>query len=381
MGNHQIQNGEAPANMSELEPRMSLKDGMRNAPSSPIFPAGSLVEDAEDAAASLPDNSSPRTITGLVARATSSSSPQLRSDSDENEEDTDEEYSGEEDSDKEDTTLDKEKSSAVEGGNLDATIPSEMNSLNPTKQPQETKADWKVNMELLDRETRFLFLIHFRHDVPDLKEEIIAKIIPGLACYSRTHINMRATIMKKCRQLRYKTVQSLVSHVKTAIHNAPPEQRSFLQGSAGMKELVEHFRTLYSPSNFFSAFPFIEHYIDIPKSFDLGKFYLEAIYTNFCARAKLHLDWASDPHRTLNSPHTRAGLVGFMEQFAMLAKFDHVTRDEFHELRGKRMNTRPDKPVEALRSLVRGIDFVSSQEAPPPSNRQLLGDGSGSVRG
>lgn len=154
--------------------------------------------------------------------------------------------------------------------------------------------------------------------------------------------------------------------MKTVIRNATPRQRSFLEGSAGIKELVEHFRLLYSPSNFFSAFPFIQHYIDIDKSCDLGKYYMGAIYTNFCARAKLHLDWASDPGRLVNSPHSRARLVDFMEQFPMLADFDHVTRDEFHELGGKKMNTRPDEPVEA---------------APLPSKRQRLGDGSGSVRG
>ena len=108
---------------------------------------------------------------------------------------------------------------------------------------------------------------------------------------------------------------------------------------------------------------------------------MQGIYTHFCARAKLHLDWASDPEGLDKSPHTRARLVEFMERFALVPDYDLLERKDFHELMGKKMNTRPDKPVEALRGLVWGIDFVSSGVAPPPSKRQCLGDGSGSVRG
>ncbi|KFZ03782.1 hypothetical protein V502_10665 [Pseudogymnoascus sp. VKM F-4520 (FW-2644)] len=235
MGNHQIQNGEAHANASELEPRMS-----------PLFPAGLSVAAAT---ASLPDTSSLKPITGSVARATSSSSPQLRGDSDDNEEDSDEE--DEEDEKDDFIIVERETShesssrssrkrrkaaatedsvalyeryvSPVKGGKLDAAIRSEMKGLYPDMQPQEIQEKWKSMMELPDRETRFMFLMYFQHHTSDLKETIIAKIIPGLACYTRTHASMRASIMQKWKQMRYKTLKSSLSHVRSAVHDTPQE--------------------------------------------------------------------------------------------------------------------------------------------------------------
>ncbi|OBT86230.1 hypothetical protein VE02_05856 [Pseudogymnoascus sp. 03VT05] len=80
------QNGKAPANASESEPRMSTRNRKRKVPSSAFPPAGSSVTAA---AATFPGASSPRTLTRLVTRANSSS--WLRDGFDEDEGDVDEE--------------------------------------------------------------------------------------------------------------------------------------------------------------------------------------------------------------------------------------------------------------------------------------------------
>ncbi|KFZ03783.1 hypothetical protein V502_10666 [Pseudogymnoascus sp. VKM F-4520 (FW-2644)] len=109
---------------------------------------------------------------------------------------------------------------------------------------------------------------------------------------------------------------------------------------------------------------------------------MQGIYTHFCARAKLHLDWASDPDGLDKSPHTRARLVEFMERFALVPDYDLLERKDFHELTGKKINTRPDKPVEAAYDLVRGTDFFLGRVASPPvSKRQRLDHEPGSASG
>jgi hypothetical protein len=164
--------------------------------------------------------------------------------------------------------------------------------------------------------------------------------------------------------------------VKTALRDTP----DLLEDCLSMEDLVGHFQDLYTPENFLQAFGFIHHYIDIKKSTDLGRFYLEEIYTHYCAKAKLFLDWQSDPEREVESPYTKERLVEFTESFPMIADFDRLERADFHELTTKRIHNRPDKPVEA-HGLVRGTDFFLSREAPPPSKRQRLGLRSGSVCG
>ncbi|KFY72616.1 hypothetical protein V499_07259 [Pseudogymnoascus sp. VKM F-103] len=67
---------------------------------------------------------------------------------------------------------------AVVGGTLDAAIRSEMRNAYPDVQQHEIEAKWKGMMEILDRETRYVFLMNFQHCVPGLKEGLIAKIAP-----------------------------------------------------------------------------------------------------------------------------------------------------------------------------------------------------------
>lgn len=166
---------------------------------------------------------------------------------------------------------------AVVGGKLDAAIRSEMRNAYPDVQQHEIEAKWKVMMEILDCEIRYMFLLNFQHAVPGLKEGIIAKIAPDLPWFSRTYASLRASTMDKSKQMRYNMLKSLqVSyttlipthllmspqlHVETAVCDAP----DVLQGCLSVKALVGHFRELYTPENFLQAFGFIQHYIDIKK--------------------------------------------------------------------------------------------------------------------
>ncbi|OBT75172.1 hypothetical protein VF21_05507 [Pseudogymnoascus sp. 05NY08] len=233
---------------------------------------------------------------------------------------------------------------AVVGGKLDAAIRSEMRNAYPDMQAHEIEAKWKGMMEMLDCETRYVFLMHSQHSVPGLKEGIIAKIAPDLPWYSRTHTSLRTSIMEKSKSMRYNMLKSLQLHVEAA------------------------------------TFGFMHHYVDITKSTDLGRFYMEEVYSHYCAKTKLFLDWQSDPEREVESPYTKARLVEFTELFPTIADFDRLERNDFHGLTTERIRNRPDKPVEA-HGLVRGRDYFLSREAPPPSKRQRLGLGSGSVCG
>lgn len=106
---------------------------------------------------------------------------------------------------------------AVVGGKLDAAIRSEMKDAYPNVQPRKIEGKWKGMMEMLDRETRYLFLMHFHHSVPGLKEGVIAKIAPNLPWYSRTHASLRASIMEKSKSMRYSMLKSLQVSYTTLI--------------------------------------------------------------------------------------------------------------------------------------------------------------------
>ncbi|KFZ11333.1 hypothetical protein V501_04822 [Pseudogymnoascus sp. VKM F-4519 (FW-2642)] len=395
----------APASVAESELRTSTRNRKRSVHS----PRPSLARSSVSAAAASFRDTSPSTMRGSMARL-KAFAPRRGEyfDEDEDERDVDEEdgeyeeedgeYEVEDDSIyvKEETmqkrssistmkrrqeaaaavgfTLYDKGAGAVVGGKLDAAIRSEMRNAYPDVQQHEIEAKWKGMMEILDREIRYVFLLNFQHAVPGLKEGIIAKIAPDFPWCSRTHASLRASIMDKSKQMRYNVLKSLQLHVKTAVQDAP----DLLEGCLSMEDLVEHFQRLYTPENFLQAFGFIQHYIDIKISTDLGQYYMEEVYSHYCAKTELFLDWESDPEREAESPYNKARLVEFMEQFPTVANFDRLERDDFHELTIKRIRNRPDKPVEP-HGLVRGTDFFPSREAPPPSKRQRLSLRSGSA--
>ncbi|OBT52062.1 hypothetical protein VE04_08912 [Pseudogymnoascus sp. 24MN13] len=236
---------------------------------------------------------------------------------------------------------------AVVEGKLDAAIRSEMRNAYPDVQQHEIEAKWKVMMEILDCEIRYMFLLNFQHAVPGLKEGIIAKIAPDLPWFSRTYASLRASIMDKSKQMRYNMLKSLQLHVETAVCDAP----DVLQGCLSMKALVGHFRELYTPENFLQAFGFIQHYINIKKSTAATW----RKYTRFTVR-KPNSSWTGSP-----IPNAKPK-AQFMEQFPTVANFDRLERDDFHELTTKRIRNPPDKPVEP-HGLVRGTDFFLGRDA------------------
>ncbi|KFY07776.1 hypothetical protein V492_06834 [Pseudogymnoascus sp. VKM F-4246] len=255
-------------------------------------------------------------------------------------------------------TLD-DKDTGITRGKLDSAIRSEIKNMYPHKSPHEIEAEWKSMVKLLDRETRFMFLMHFQHNIPDLKEAIIKNITPGFPPYSRTYASLRGSIMAKCRRMRYETIQSLCSHVKAAV-----QEDGQLKDCTEMRALVQYFLGCFSVDNFFKAFGFINHHLDIIRSGGLGQYYLKGIYSHFCARAKLFLDWESAPVRNFGSPYVKARLVKFMEMYPTTPEFVHLAREDFHE----RVVNRADTSVET-RSLTRDVDYFPALEAPPPSRR------------
>lgn len=114
-------------------------------------------------------------------------------------------------------TLYDKGAGAVVGGKLDAAIRCEMRDTYPDVQPREIEGKWKGMMEVLDRETRYVFLMNFQHSVPGLKEGIIAKIAPDLPWYSRTHASLRASVMEKSKSMRYNMLKSLQVSYATLI--------------------------------------------------------------------------------------------------------------------------------------------------------------------
>lgn len=137
--------------------------------------------------------------------------------------------------------------------------------------------------------------------------------------------------------------------MKTAIQDAS----DLLEVYLSMEDLVAHFQELYTPENFLEAFGFIHHYIDIKKSTDFGRFYLEEVYTHYCAKTKLFLDWQSDPERGVESPYTKTRLVEFMERFPTIADFARLERAEFHEVTTKRIaRTNQSRPTVSFAVLI-----------------------------
>ncbi|OAF54238.1 hypothetical protein VC83_09499 [Pseudogymnoascus destructans] len=116
---------------------------------------------------------------------------------------------------------------------------------------------------------------------------------------------------------------------------------SSLKVCVSMKALVQHFLAVFPPDHFFEALTFLHHYVDIIRSSALGQCYMEGIYSHFRARAKLFLDWESDPSAKVESPYTKARLVDFMEMFLVVPDYEQLERDDFYELTSKRINNRP----------------------------------------
>lgn len=137
-----------------------------------------------------------------------------------------------------------------------------------------------------------------------------------------------------------------------------------------LEGLADMFRTRYTIANFFEAFKFINHYIDLSKSSELARYYTKELYINACSRTKLMMDWQSDLDRKAISPHSRESLSDFLQRFPLVADYDQLDKDEFHETYKRRSNTKAPKPISRKRALVRGQDYVASQDTPPPPKRR-----------
>ncbi|OBT61236.1 hypothetical protein VE03_09668 [Pseudogymnoascus sp. 23342-1-I1] len=280
---------------------------------------------------------------------------------------------------------DEERARPVRG-KLESAIMTELKGIYPQKDRDEIDEQCRGILQAYDKECRMLFLLHFRYEAPNAKENIYSRVIPELARFPRTQKTMRRSIMNRCSSMRRKTLEALKSHVKTAMHDEHYGEK--IRECKSMKILVQYFYALHCPANTLEVFHYIENHIDINKSSHAAKSYLRSIYAHFCAFTKLFLDHEDDPHNDDGNKYDKKHLVKYTTTLPMAPDFANLSRADFHELTGKEPTNRHfNKPAQVF-DLVQGVDYfmprAAAAPAPPapqpPSKRQRLCYGSGSAR-
>ncbi|ELR08544.1 hypothetical protein GMDG_08642 [Pseudogymnoascus destructans 20631-21] len=123
-----------------------------------------------------------------------------------------------------------------------------------------------------------------RHDLLDIKEDVLKKVLPEYPIESTVYGNVRVVLMEKVKRYRYSLIEDVILHVKTAMNVT---DGSGIRYCTTLDGLGDMFRTRYTAANFFEAFRFIHHYIDLEKSSDLAQYYVKELYINACARNEI----------------------------------------------------------------------------------------------
>ncbi|OBT65818.1 hypothetical protein VE03_03354 [Pseudogymnoascus sp. 23342-1-I1] len=194
----------------------------------------------------------------------------------------------------------------------------------PPEAPENETDDGRAAENLLDYEARFLFLLNFSHGDERTKEAILNRVAPRHQ--PRLHDWMRSQLMHKIYSWRHQLQKDLlVSNMGYVFNTVATDSRD-------IQILVEAFRSQYSTDRFFHVFKFIRHRIDLDRSSPLAKFYTQEAYSNFCARARLTLDWKANPNRMDDDWHLGKNLTRYMEQFTRIRRSEEPQLTHQREL-------------------------------------------------
>ncbi|ELR04995.1 hypothetical protein GMDG_01566 [Pseudogymnoascus destructans 20631-21] len=241
-------------------------------------------------------------------------------------------------------------------------IAAEMEQYGNRISAREAEDKWTEISEQIDREAHFLLLLHMRHDLLDIKEDVLEKVLPE---YQSSQQYMGMSVLSLWKRSNITASRQDCNECNRWIWY------SFCTTLDGLGDM---FRTRYTAANFFEAFRFIHHYIDLEKSSNLAQYYVKELYVNACARTKLMMDWKSDPNRKAVSLHSRESFTDFLQCFPLIADYDQLDKDEFHETFKRRSNTKAPKPILKKHALIQGQEYILSRASPllPKCRKETL---------
>ncbi|OAF58340.1 hypothetical protein VC83_06576 [Pseudogymnoascus destructans] len=116
---------------------------------------------------------------------------------------------------------------------------------------REAEDKWTEISEQIDREARFLLLLHMRHDLLDIKEDVLKKVLPEYPIESTVYGNVRVVLMEKVKRYRYSLIEDVILHVKTAMNVTDGSGIRYCTTLDGLGDMFQSF------TDFLQRFPLI----------------------------------------------------------------------------------------------------------------------------
>ncbi|KAI5307004.1 hypothetical protein KEM56_005677 [Ascosphaera pollenicola] len=218
----------------------------------------------------------------------------------------------------------------------------------------------------LDRRTRFSVLLHMRHEksVADslVRECLGAAFDPD----SAAHVQLIDRVRQNFRSFKHKTLQNLKKHVADLCEEHSDDPNGIARMSDPV-QLHNYFVNNFTAESFLSVFSFVDGYLDVDNSSELGKYYMREVYANIATKMKLYNDTCA-----LNPREATAEWKEVLELWDMVPQernFQNVTRREFAEVstlglsRGRRITEK-----QKSRTISDFPTWTTSGPPPPPTS-------------
>jgi hypothetical protein len=133
-----------------------------------------------------------------------------------------------------------------------------------------------------------------------------------------------------------------------------------------LEQLVRSFRSRFNQQNFIEVFFYLDQYLDVDKSTQLGRYYCQELYAHFCAKVKLLVDWEDSEFPATNDPNSQKEFTKYMMSFSGNGHFKGLTKADFC-FTGKKTNANREKVAPKTSDLATGRDYFFEKETAPPS--------------
>ncbi|KAI9749067.1 MAG: hypothetical protein M4579_007018 [Chaenotheca gracillima] len=222
----------------------------------------------------------------------------------------------------------------------------------------ESSEELQMQADKLNRKTRWLMLLYLNNVHHD---KVIKQVFsPAPDPDSVLYRTARTTIFNTVKAYKHDTVENMITHVKKC--KGAVEEYHVLRTSQDIPTLNNFFRSTFSKENFLHVFHFMQGYMEVDKSSDLGKYYLTNIYANLATQCKLLVDKMEKGENGIKD--FRHQLLEFFDVMATRKEFDSVTKAEFVEIFKRSARRRVPKKQKRLAD--NDTRFHMSAAPPPP---------------
>ncbi|KAI9746854.1 MAG: tRNA-splicing endonuclease subunit sen54 [Chaenotheca gracillima] len=197
---------------------------------------------------------------------------------------------------------------------------------------------------MVNRKTRWMMLLYLNNVH---YEKVIFQVFdtksphPDSLLYRQT----RTTIMNSVKAYKHETIKNMLAHVGK-LKSMQGAQGGLLRSSSDVGVLNEFFCETFNKENFLNVFHFMNGYLDVDNSSDLGKYYLRNIYANLAAQCKLLSDRMEKNEPGIRDLREEIG--AFFDSMPTKSEFDGVSKAEFAEIFQRSARRRPQKKIRRL---------------------------------